>query len=142
MCARSSAGAGCRAGILPAWFGTHRVFEGEMRTLRKICLYIFLSVLPAIISAQEKEPQGSQPQNQKPDQQPSMPGMDMPNMHHHHPGMKMDMKTDHHPSTFIEEIENHASSGTDAQPDSTPTPMLMTMRGNWMLMLHGTAFVI
>src|SRR5947207_2958290 len=111
-----------------------------MRTFRKICLCIFFFVLPAIISAQERAPQGSQPQNQKPDQQPSMPGMDMPNMHHH-PGMKMGMEMDHQPSTFIEEIESHAGSGTDAQPDSTPTPMLMTMRGNWMLMLHGVAFL-
>ena len=111
-----------------------------MRTFRKICLCLFFFVLPAIISAQERAPQGSQPQNQKPDQQPSMPGMDMPNMHHH-PGMKMGMEMDHQPSTFIEEIESHAGSGTDAQPDSTPTPMLMTMRGNWMLMLHGVAFL-
>ena len=111
-----------------------------MRTFRKICLCTFFFVLPAIISAQERAPQGSQPQNQKPDQQPSMPGMDMPNMHHH-PAMKMGMEMDHQPSTFIEEIESHAGSGTDAQPDSTPTPMLMTMRGNWMLMLHGVAFL-
>src|SRR5260370_29112495 len=45
------------------------------------------------------------------------------------------------PTTCIEEIENHSSSGTDAQPNSTPTPMLMSMKGNWMLMLHGVAFL-
>jgi hypothetical protein len=45
-------------------------------------------------------------------------------------------------ATFIESIENHASSGTSSQPDSTPEPMLMTMRGNWMLMIHANAFVV
>ena len=45
------------------------------------------------------------------------------------------------PKTFTEEIEAHTTSGTSAQPDSTPAPMLMTMRGEWMLMLHGNGFV-
>src|SRR5260370_24403183 len=56
--------------------------------------------------------------------------------------MKMGRGAEPQRAPFIEEIENHAGSGTDAQSDSTPTPMLMTMRGNWMLMLHGMAFVI
>jgi hypothetical protein len=45
-------------------------------------------------------------------------------------------------ASFVEEIENHASSGTSAEPNSTPTPMLMTMRGDWMLMFHADAFVV
>lgn len=45
-------------------------------------------------------------------------------------------------SSFVEAIENHASSGTSAEPNSTPKPMLMTMHGNWMLMFHANAFVI
>ena len=45
-------------------------------------------------------------------------------------------------SSFIESIENHASSGTSAEPNSTPTPMLMTMRGDWMLMFHANAFLV
>ena len=32
-------------------------------------------------------------------------------------------------------------SGTTAEPNSSPTPMLMTMRGQWMLMFHGNAFI-
>ena len=35
------------------------------------------------------------------------------------------------PGTFLEEIAQHATSGTSAQPDSTPAPMLMAMRGAW-----------
>ena len=45
------------------------------------------------------------------------------------------------PHTFTQEIEAHTSSGTSAEPDSTPAPMLMTMRGPWMLMLHGNGFL-
>ena len=46
-----------------------------------------------------------------------------------------------HPQTFLDEIRHHASSGTSAEPNSTPAPMLMTMKGAWMLMFHGNAFV-
>lgn len=45
------------------------------------------------------------------------------------------------PQTFIQEILRHTTSGTTAEPNSTPMPMIMTMRGPWMLMLHGNAFV-
>ncbi len=45
------------------------------------------------------------------------------------------------PQNFTQEIEAHTTSGTSAQPDSTPAPMLMTMRGEWMLMLHGNGFI-
>ena len=44
-------------------------------------------------------------------------------------------------STLIELIDQHATAGTDAQPTSTPADMLMTHRGDWMLMLHGVAFL-
>jgi len=42
---------------------------------------------------------------------------------------------------FIGALEQHASSGTDAQPDSTRVEMPMWERGNWMLMIHGVAFL-
>jgi len=45
------------------------------------------------------------------------------------------------PQNFSEEIQAHTTSGTSAQPNSTPAPMLMTMRDGWMLMLHGNGFV-
>jgi len=47
-----------------------------------------------------------------------------------------------HPKTFIQEVKHHATSGTSAEPNSIPAPMLMTMKGNWMLMFHGNAFVL
>ncbi len=52
---------------------------------------------------------------------------------------KMDMSGEAH--SFAGFIERHASSGTSSEPNSTPAPMLMTMRGSWMLMLHGNAFL-
>jgi hypothetical protein len=46
-----------------------------------------------------------------------------------------------HPQTFIQEIEHHGTSGTSAEPDSTPTPMWMAMKGRWMLMFHANVFI-
>jgi hypothetical protein len=61
--------------------------------------------------------------------------MQMPGMSHH------EMNMEEPPKTFLEEIPHHGTSGTSAEPNSTPTPMLMTMKGNWMLMFHGEAFL-
>jgi hypothetical protein len=47
-----------------------------------------------------------------------------------------------HPHTFLEAIIHHAASGTSAEPTSTPAPMLMTMRGGWMLMFHANVFIL
>jgi hypothetical protein len=43
--------------------------------------------------------------------------------------------------TFIDEILHHATSGTSAEPNSTPMPMMMTMRGPWILMFHSNVFI-
>jgi len=56
----------------------------------------------------------------------SMPGMDMGSMT---------------ANTLVGEIENHATSGTSAEPNSTPSEMLMTFKGGWMLMFHGVGFL-
>ena len=88
----------------------------------------------------------SQEQQSPSDQQ--MPGMQMPNEQRQHmpgmdhkqmPGMQMNMEEA--PRTFIEEIAHHSTSGTSAEPNSVPMPMLMTMKGKWMLMFHGEAFL-
>jgi hypothetical protein len=54
----------------------------------------------------------------------------------------MELMQNMHPQTFLQEIEHHAASGTSAEPNVTPVPMLMSMKSNWMLMLHGNAFVM
>lgn len=57
----------------------------------------------------------------------------------------MDMPGMSHENTravsFMDSIKNHATSGTDAAPNSTPNEMLMWQKGNWMLMFHGEAFI-
>jgi hypothetical protein len=45
------------------------------------------------------------------------------------------------PHSLIEKLEQHSSSGTDTEADSTPAAMLMRKQGNWMLMFHGEAFI-
>lgn len=45
------------------------------------------------------------------------------------------------PQSLIQFLQQHAISGTDAEPNSTPIEMLMTMKGPWMLMFHGEAFL-
>jgi hypothetical protein len=54
---------------------------------------------------------------------------------------QMQMTMNSPPENFTRAIEAHTTSGTSAEPDSTPVPMLMTMRGSWMIMLHGNGFV-
>ena len=43
--------------------------------------------------------------------------------------------------SIIELLQQHATSGTDAEPDSTPFEMLMTKKGSWTFMFHGVAFL-
>ena len=62
------------------------------------------------------------------------------------PGMRMDVGLNTamgtmRPQTFFQQITQHASSGTSAEPNSTPTPMLMTIKGEWLLMFHSNAFI-
>ena len=44
--------------------------------------------------------------------------------------------------SFTQQIVHHATSGTSAEPNSTPVPMWMRMQGDWMLMFHANAFVM
>src|SRR5947207_183926 len=77
-------------------------------------------------------------------QQPSMRGMQMPAcaeankrvMQHDHDSMAM------LPEDFVQYTLSHTGSGTSAQPVSTPAPMLMTMKGSWMLMFHANVFIL
>jgi hypothetical protein len=45
------------------------------------------------------------------------------------------------PQTFLQEIEHHSGGGTSAQPNSTPFPMLMGMKGQWEFMFHANVFI-
>jgi hypothetical protein len=112
-----------------------------MRLLSTAVLSIL--VLPTLAAAQHTNSNngmqdmqmGAQPTNQQAPQ-PGMQGMDPSQMQGMQNG-QMNM----HSGTFVQEITHHGSSGTSAEPDSTPTPMLMTMKGSWMLMFHVNVFL-
>ncbi|MFC5864834.1 hypothetical protein ACFPT7_21180 [Acidicapsa dinghuensis] len=44
-------------------------------------------------------------------------------------------------TTLKDNVLRHTASGTSLEPDAVAPPMLMTMHGNWMLMLHGQAMI-
>ena len=80
------------------------------------------------------------PQKKQDDDMQGTPGMDQGQMQ----GMQMGGNNliTMYPETFLQEIVRHATSGTSAEPNSTPVPMLMATKRAWMLMFHGNAFVI
>ena len=83
------------------------------------------------ISAQH---QSSHPKQTRPD----MPGMSDQHMSEQNMG-EQTMPMESH--SLIELLQHHVTAGTDAQANSTPSPMLMTMKGKWNLMFHGEAFL-
>ena len=97
-----------------------------------IAMFALLLAIPALAGAQQN--------GKKDDDMQGMPGMDGAQM----PGMNMggtDLMT-MRPETFPQEIVRHTGSGTSAEPDSTPVPMLMTKKGKWALMFHANVFVL
>ena len=44
-------------------------------------------------------------------------------------------------SSFVSFLQQHSTSGTDAEPVSTPSEMIMTKIAGWMLMFHGEVFL-
>ncbi|HEV2521558.1 MAG TPA: hypothetical protein VGT24_04180 [Candidatus Acidoferrales bacterium] len=125
----------------------------------QMAIFALLMAIPVTVTAQQPGPEdimqdmqmgsssGKQPSKnansraqKKPDDMQAMPGMDGKQM----PGMNMngnELMT-MHPETFLQEIVRHAGSGTSAEPDSAPVPMLMTAKGNWTLMFHANVFVL
>ena len=61
--------------------------------------------------------------------------MQMIGMNHHEMNMEMVAET------FLGEVQSHNTSGTSAEPNSTPISMLMISKGKWRLMFHGEAFL-
>ena len=90
---------------------------------------------------------GDAPSQQSKQQQPKpAPAMDMSGMSGMQMGSMASMNpgamTMRPPTTLIDEIQQHATSGTTAEPNSTPTPMGMRTSGAWTQMLHGEAFIV
>jgi hypothetical protein len=108
--------------------------------MHRLCaLYFVMLLVPVVCQAQDVQP-APLPCVE------TMPGMkmcppaDSPQAMTMRPGMAQ-LMDNMHPKTFLQQIEHHGSSGTSAEPDSTPVPMLMSMKGPWMLMFHANIFV-
>jgi hypothetical protein len=95
-------------------------------------LLSLLLLAPVPVTAQQQPPS---PQN--------MPGMDMSSMqksNDQQPApLKMNMMKP--PTSLIDAELAHTTSGTSAEPPSSPVSMLMNEYRGWMLMVHGSAFV-
>ncbi|MGH9690254.1 MAG: hypothetical protein ACRD4C_04015 [Candidatus Acidiferrales bacterium] len=124
-----------------------------MRLLHRLLLLVL--VFPSLAAARQSENklspqlvqakpvsenQESSQKQKKNDSMQRMPRMD------HDEGRRTQVSSTNlvtmRPETFLQEIVRHASSGTSAEPDSTPTPMLMTTKGMWTVMFHANAFVL
>jgi hypothetical protein len=106
-----------------------------MRVSKKLLL--LLLALPICVSGQEPKPSSpDDPRSQSSAQMP-MPGGDVSEMDH------MDMHDIAHmrPRNFVEEIVPHSTSGTTAEPNSTPAPMLMATKASWQFMFHANVFI-
>ncbi len=99
---------------------------------RQFAMFTLLLLIPALAVARQD--------SKKDDDMKGMPGMEGMQM----PGMNKNENEliTMHPETFPQEIVRHAGSGTSAEPDSTPVPMLMKTKGKWTLMFHANVFVL
>ncbi len=96
-------------------------------SVRKI-FFLVLAITSLLVSSRIAVTQDGGHDMNMSGQTPSMPGMA-----HDATSMKSD--------SFIVSVLQHATSGTDAEPNSTPFQMLMTSRGGWTLMFHGEGFL-
>jgi hypothetical protein len=98
---------------------------------------LFFLIMIAPIQISQAAAQGT---HQGDNNMQSMPGMDRQS-NHQMAGMQTAPAMDMESHSLIELLQHHATSGTDAEPNSTPFPMVMTLKGSWTLMLHGEAFL-
>lgn len=104
-----------------------------MRSMGRIFFaWVFVAVgWPIVLRAQT--------QNSSSAEKPST--MEQRESHEGHEGMAGMSGMPMHPRSFVDEIEHHSSSGTSAEPVSTPTPMWMKVRRGWQFMFHANVFV-
>ena len=58
-----------------------------------------------------------------------------------HQGMDMSHMNMEPSRSFIDVLQEDSTSGTAAQPNSTPSEMFMATKGSWTFMFHGEAFL-
>lgn len=105
-----------------------------METISALVVLMFL-LLPLPVAAQQSNHQQTAP---------CMPGMEMEDGRACDAGTSTNARAlmTMQPQNFLQTIVSHTTSGTSAEPISTPTPMLMTMKGPWTLMFHANVFVL
>src|SRR5216683_300391 len=93
----------------------------------------FVTVMTLTLSslAQEGSKPSSPGQTQTGESMENIPGM----------GSALQPTMNGQPNSLIDLLEQHATSGTDTEPNSTPLEMLMRKEGTWMLMFHGEVFL-
>jgi hypothetical protein len=92
---------------------------------------LWFMVLIQLASAQTGSTMDGSPQSMQ-----NMPGMGDQTADKM-PAEKRSMRS----TSLAASLLQHATSGTDAEPNSTPFEMLMTSWGSWMLMFHGEGFL-
>jgi len=103
--------------------------------VRKNLIHVGLLVLVLMAAAGAQSAPAAPQDSNRESQQHSGAHDQMPAMSSH------EMNMAEKPKGFLQAIQQHSTSGTSAEPDSAPMPMLMTMKGRWMLMFHGEAFL-
>ncbi len=127
--------------------------------LSSLLVLLSLPLFPSLVRAQQPQPEPcveTMPgMKMCPEPAPSSPATVPAHPNKPDPGMT-ELMQQMHPQTFLQTIQHHAASGTSAEPNSTPTPMLMTMPASgsfkscpfnsgpfksWMLMFHANVFL-
>jgi hypothetical protein len=109
--------------------------------LKRLVVLIFLILLTVLDAHAQGNSGGQTPEGESTRKAECMPGMRMPGC----PDETATAQTGQASTpavNFMEAIMNHSTSGTNVEPVSTQTPMLMKMRGRWMLMFHANAFLL
>jgi hypothetical protein len=103
--------------------------------------WVIPALLSLVITLQARGQEGGGSQAPDAPAMPCMAGMRMPGCPETPASGETGLMS-MQPATFLQTIASHTGSGTSAEPASTRAPMLMKMRGSWMLMFHGNAFVL
>jgi hypothetical protein len=104
--------------------------------MRTILLFLAAAVM-LVLTLTSQESYGQMRSSNTGGEMENMPGMNMKAMP---ASCDMDgMSTQS--SSFIGFLQSHSTSGTDAEPNSTPSEMLMSNHKGWTFMLHGVAFL-
>ena len=91
---------------------------------------VVICVVWMLVAGCAAQTQSENPSNGDPASHDSMSRMQMS-------GQEMGMES----HSLIDLLQRHVTSGTDAEPNSTPLNMVMARKADWTLMLHGEGFL-